>query len=93
MLRHDTPQELLDRFIKVFNQEFTRTMARETYLATVSDFRNQLIEKLSTSNYFDEKTQQLKASVTADLASKTLGQAMGSVSRCVRESTTFLIKY
>ena len=69
MLRHNTPQELLDRFIEIFNESFTWTHARESYLASVSKFRDQLMKNFGEAKNFDQKSQQFssKLKVTADL--------------------------
>ena len=82
MLRHNTPQALLDKFVEVFNNQFTRVVAKETYLSTVSGFRSRLLEYFNNEKYFNEKSQQFNSSLTAQLVKNALNQSMGSVSRC-----------
>ena len=82
MLRHDTPPALLDRFIEVFNRDYTRTLARETYLGLVAGMRSQLLTVFGDEKHFDATTQQFKSTLTAGVASNALKKAIGSVSRC-----------
>ena len=82
MLRHDTPKELLDRFVEIFNESFTRATARETYLASVMKFRTKLMQHFASAKYYDDKTQQFPSKVTAEVVKTKLGMAGGTVSRC-----------
>ena len=82
MLRYDTPTALLDRFIEVFNRDYTRTVARETYLGRVAAMRSQLLAVFGDNKYFDSATQQFRGTLTAGVASNALQKAVGSVSRC-----------
>ena len=79
-----TPTPLLDRFIEVFNRDYTRTVARETYLGDlgVAGMRSQLLALFGDEKHFDPTTQQFKSSLTAGVVQNALQKAMGSVSRC-----------
>ena len=82
MLRYDTPTALLDRFIEVFNRDYTRTVARETYLGRVAAMRSQLLAVFGDDKYFDSATQQFRGTLTAQVCKANMQKALGSVSRC-----------
>ena len=69
MLRHDTPPELLTKFLTVFNLKFTRTLAKETYISMLSAFRHQVISQFTfkedKDTYFDVAKNQFKSKLTA----------------------------
>jgi hypothetical protein len=82
MLRHNTPKPLLDRFIEIFNESFTRAQAKETYLASVAKFRGRVLQHFDGKKYFDPSNQQFSGNVTAQLVKNKLEMAGGTVSRC-----------
>lgn len=85
MLRHDTPTDLLGEFLSVFNERFTRTLAKETYISTLSAFRQEVISKFTHSEdkdiYFDEKNNKFKAKLTAEKLKARLPLSGGSSNR------------
>ena len=85
MLRHDTPTDLLGEFLSVFNERFTRTLAKETYISTLSAFRQEVISKFTLKEdkdiYFDEKKNKFKAKLTAEKLKARLTLSGGSSNR------------
>ena len=85
MLRHDTPPDLLSKFLSVFNVQFTRTLAKETYISTLSAFRQEVVAKFTTEGdkdiYFDAKNNVFKAKLTAEKLKTRLSLSGGSSNR------------
>ena len=93
ILKHDTPVELLDRIVLVFNKTFTTTTATTSYLGGLLKSRDTLrkfcedVDKTSQkqpkSCLIDPKTGVFTRKLTKNVVTGALKTDLGSASRYI----------
>ena len=81
MVRHNAPKDLLERFCAVFNKKVTRTVAKETYLAGVAEFRVSVMQKFGQHPFYSPDTDTFTNQTTAKNVAEELKMPTGTVSR------------
>jgi hypothetical protein len=93
ILKHDTPEQLLDRIVQVFNKTFTTTTATTSYLGGLLKSRDTLRkfcveddrkgQKQPKSCLIDPKTGDFTRKLTKNVVTGALKTDIGSASRYI----------